>query len=755
MQLIILAGAGACAIASFFRMRTPAVPRRVACRVGVTAVALVPAGRSAADKPKRRVPIAAVCTVAAVYVVRMFLRDSAFGGYFGLSESPLPAALTVIGLVILIGQQAAFVFVLLNPFLKCKISDAITVYFVLPQTLLSVLGYYLSARLVTSGTGASVHALFFALEVLGFAALGLTQGVAALTRGGKPALPALEKRYVGAFVAAMVGMLLLGLPSDALHALFGRGPIVKMVDFSQYHRILLYIGFFAPLGLYFWLKNHTLESKRLAFSYIAYATMFTYADIYLFSSFTSPTGWPLHLCNTAMFVLPLVLTFKLEKVFYFTYFINVLGALLAMLMPNYSVHNLFERSAYTFWVNHLCAFFMPLLAVALGLFPRPRLRQFIYSMVGFAVYFIVILWLNAWFTNYDAGVDYFFLNGDFITDKLGLESLREVVLRFQIGSLRFVLYPLYQAVFFLVYVAAGVVMWFIYENAFMFADSLHDLAARTRKIRVEEYAFFEKLGSDHTLPVNPEGAGMIEIINLSKKYGKDKAFAVQNISLTVNPGEVFGFLGPNGAGKSTIIKSLVGIQPVTSGSIRVCGFDVEKQSVQAKLHIGFVPDHYALYERLTGREYINYVADLYGVSKEDRTERLARYAQRFEMETAIDSAIRTYSHGMKQKVSTIAALIHNPAVWILDEPLTGLDPNSIFQMKEVMKEHARAGNIVFFSSHIMDVVERLCDRFAVIKNGQIVDLRSMEEVTNGGGTLEDYYLKLIESTGANRNSVSG
>ena len=197
-------------------------------------------------------------------------------------------------------------------------------------------------------------------------------------------------------------------------------------------------------------------------------------------------------------------------------------------------------------------------------------------------------------------------------------------------------------------------------------------------------------------------------------------YAVKNANLEVNGGEIFGFLGPNGAGKSTIIKSIVGIQPITSGQIEVCGYDVDKQSVEAKRQIGFVPDHYALYEKLTGREYINYIADLYEVPIDIRKKRIDSFVKRFELENAFDNQMKTYSHGMKQKIAIMAALVHNPKIWILDEPLTGLDPNSIFQVKECMKEHARAGNIVFFSSHIIDVVERICDKIAIIKKGNII-----------------------------------
>ena len=163
----------------------------------------------------------------------------------------------------------------------------------------------------------------------------------------------------------------------------------------------------------------------------------------------------------------------------------------------------------------------------------------------------------------------------------------------------------------------------------------------------------------------------------------------------------------------------------------------------AKREIGFVPDHYALYEKLTGREYINYIADLYEVSKEERDKRINNYVEIFELQTAFDNQMKTYSHGMKQKIAIMAALVHNPKVWILDEPLTGLDPNSIFQVKECMKQHAKEGNIVFFSSHIIDVVEKICDRIGIIKKGQIQCVKTIKEIEESGTTLENFYMKII------------
>ncbi|HPY38730.1 MAG TPA: ABC transporter ATP-binding protein [Bacilli bacterium] len=233
----------------------------------------------------------------------------------------------------------------------------------------------------------------------------------------------------------------------------------------------------------------------------------------------------------------------------------------------------------------------------------------------------------------------------------------------------------------------------------------------------------------------------MELKNFSKRYGKNKDFAVKDASLVVSGGEIFGFLGPNGAGKSTTIKSIVGIQTITEGSISICGYDVEKQPVMAKRLIGYVPDHYALYEKLTAREYVNYIADIYGVTYEERQMRIPHYVSLFHLEDAFDNQIKTFSHGMKQKVTIIAALVHEPKLWLLDEPLTGLDPDSIYQVKECMRQHAAKGNIVMFSSHIIDVVENLCQKIAVIKKGHLFAPLTIDEV-HEQGTLEEYYLKM-------------
>lgn len=559
-------------------------------------------------------------------------------------------------------------------------------------------------------------------------------------------------------------MLLAVMPCYMIKGLFGYSNVsVEIKELNIYHRMIIYLGFIIPVILYFLLRKKEVEYKRLCLLYIAIGTLISFSLYHKFATFLDITAWPFHLCNTAMYIMVLCLVFKWNGLFYFSLFINVLGAFFAMVMPNYSSSlNLFSPRIVEFYINHYIAFFMPVLIVALRVYKRPKLKQFLQSIAGFAGYFVAVLFINSWFTGIiEAGlmtgeVDYFFINSNFIADKLGTwaERLRDVIVTFNVGGINFTLYPVYQVLYFLVYIALGAGMWFLYEWAYQSADLLYEIADRKRKMKMDEQLLRLALnGRGVDEPMKEENKNKLVIENFTKRYGASRVYAVKDANLVINGGEIFGFLGPNGAGKSTIIKSIVGIQPITDGAISVCGYDVDKQSVMAKKQIGFVPDHYALYEKLTGREYINYVADLYGVSKEDRDKAIAKYVDLLQMTEAFDNQMQTYSHGMKQKISIISALVHNPKVWILDEPLIGLDPTSIYQVKECMKQHAKQGNIVFFSSHIIDVVERVCNKVAIIKKGHILDCQSVEDIEKNM-SLEEYYLKTIKENNVEATRVS-
>ena len=235
---------------------------------------------------------------------------------------------------------------------------------------------------------------------------------------------------------------------------------------------------------------------------------------------------------------------------------------------------------------------------------------------------------------------------------------------------------------------------------------------------------------------------MIEIKNLTKSYNGVKV--VDNISLKVNDGEIFAFIGHNGAGKTTTIKSIVGINNFDSGEIFINGKSIVNDAVNAKKEISYVPDNPDLYENMKAINFINFICDMYETPSDVRMNNIIKYAKMFEIEDKLNNEISTYSHGMKQKIALIAALSHDPKVLIMDEPFVGLDPKAVFDMKSIMKEMCKEGKCIFFSTHILDVAEKLCDRVAIIKKGKIVKVGKMKEIM-GDESLEEVFLELGEN----------
>ena len=681
--------------------------------------------------------------VASVFFIRYMSGDDAISISYALKSLVFKTPFeNLVALILNWFLNANILLIALGTFIKNDTVKNIIKFFTLPITILTVVGMTIVSKGIV---GVQAYNEFHFRAIMMAIEIGIVLGYSIKLWLENPSFKLSKSEALK--LLFIIPMLLAIMPSYMIQGLFGyAGTLIEVKSFTILHRIVLYVSLILPVVIFFTLYKKSYESKRLCLLYIAFGTLISFSLGHKFESFLDVTNWPFHLCNTAMYIVPICLLFKWDKLFYFTYFINILGAFLAMAMPNYSATaNPFSTSLVNFYINHFIAFFMPILMVSLKLYERPRLKTFMYSMVGFGIYFLLVLILNAWFSNYGT-VDYFFINSDFIADKLGAwaENLRDTVISFNIGELEFVFYPVYQILFFLGYVALGFGMWFLFEQGYAFADMMKDITDRNKKIKADWLALQAmktERGEDMKANDLSNVETKIELKNFSKRYGSSKNFAVKDANLEIKGGEVFGFLGHNGAGKSTIIKSIVGIQPITSGNIEVCGFDVDKEPVIAKKLIGFVPDHYALYEKLTGREYLNYIADLWNVSTEDREKSISKYVKLFEMETAMDNQIKTYSHGMKQKITIMSALVHNPKVWILDEPLTGLDPTSIFQVKKCMKEHAKAGNIVFFSSHLIDVVESVCDRIAIIKKGHILTTNSLAEIEKES-SLEDFYLKI-------------
>lgn len=237
---------------------------------------------------------------------------------------------------------------------------------------------------------------------------------------------------------------------------------------------------------------------------------------------------------------------------------------------------------------------------------------------------------------------------------------------------------------------------------------------------------------------------MIDIKGVSKTYGGSRVKALDNVSLRIESGYIYGFLGPNGAGKTTTIKLITGIIQPDSGKILVDGIDVSEEPLKSKKLIGFVPDDPNVFLRLKGIEYLSFMADIYETGKE-REKIISDLAKRFEMVNALGDRIQSYSHGMKQKIVIMGALLHKPIVWILDEPMTGLDPKSAFELKAMMREHADEGKTVFFSTHVLEVAEKVCDRVAVINAGKILFAGNTAEMRSGDESLEKMFLEMTEN----------
>ena len=232
---------------------------------------------------------------------------------------------------------------------------------------------------------------------------------------------------------------------------------------------------------------------------------------------------------------------------------------------------------------------------------------------------------------------------------------------------------------------------------------------------------------------------MIEIKNVTKKYGNK--IALDDVSFTVNDGDIFAFIGHNGAGKTTLIKSIVGIHDFDDGDILIDGISIKDNPIECKKIMAFVPDNPETYEHMRAIDFINFICDMYDIDTKTREENIKKYSKIFDMEDKLGDTIDSYSHGMKQKIVLISALAHNPKILIMDEPFVGLDPKAVFDIKEILNEMSKEGKIVFYSTHILDVAEKLCSRVAIIKNGKLIKSGSMKEI-KGDKSLENVFMEL-------------
>lgn len=238
---------------------------------------------------------------------------------------------------------------------------------------------------------------------------------------------------------------------------------------------------------------------------------------------------------------------------------------------------------------------------------------------------------------------------------------------------------------------------------------------------------------------------MLSLKNVSKSYDGYKK-AVDEINLEIKQGEIFGFIGPNGAGKTTTIKMITGILAPTTGEIKINGHDIVKSPIEAKRNFTFVPDHPEIFSAISGIDYLNFIADMYDVSVRDRKARIEKFTQAFGIYNDLGKPVNSYSHGMQQKLLISGALLPDPKLWILDEPQVGLDPHASKLLKDLMREHCKSGGTVFFSSHLLEVVENLCDRVAIIHHGKLIAVDTLANITqHSDATLEDIFLELTKN----------
>ena len=240
---------------------------------------------------------------------------------------------------------------------------------------------------------------------------------------------------------------------------------------------------------------------------------------------------------------------------------------------------------------------------------------------------------------------------------------------------------------------------------------------------------------------------MITIKNVSKSYNK-KDKVVKNLNLEIKDGEIFGFLGPNGAGKSTTIKMITGILDIDEGEILINNYSIKSNPIEAKKSFGYVPDNPDMFLKLKGIEYLNFIADMYEVSEEERKEKIEKLSEIFEIKDSLNNTIQSYSHGMRQKIVIIGSLLHSPKNWIIDEPMTGLDPKSTYELKQIMKKITSENKCVFFSTHILDVAEKLCDRIGIIDKGKLLFVGTLEEIREElkeNKSLEELFMEITKN----------
>ncbi len=539
--------------------------------------------------------------------------------------------------------------------------------------------------------------------------------------------------------------------------------------YKAFHYLIIIFAIFIAFFIGYFIKRKNDETKKIILYSITISSLIILFDNYEYINLSNLGRLPfniLFICLVSFFI---SVVFNFKKLFYAAYFLSAFGVIYKFIFPNLDSSIYFINPlSYSFWQLNIYLFIIPIILLSAGYFKIFKSKDNLISTLVFSLYFVFCILVNIFFQsirdnkvfkNTYLDVDYFYLNKDVIVNNIKfLKGVKEnYIINFKYKAVNIKIPYLYLIVVYISYLFLSMFTISLSEYFFKNIDVYKEVFSVYRK-RLKNngrknnlYKKIKKsLGlknisklKDEILKIKEETLANLKVSNFYKSFNQSDNYTVRDVNFEFEKGDIIGFVGHNGAGKSTCIKTIVGINDITKGSISICGYDIKENPEISKYLIGYVPDNHPLYENLTGYEFIKYVASLYLVKNEDFNKRYQYFIKLFNLEKSINNYIKTYSHGMKQKISVIASLIHEPKVWILDEPLTGLDPTSVLMIKKCIIDHAKKGNIVFFSSHIIEVVENICNKILLIKSGQILKNMDVQKACSVYGSLTNLYKESI------------
>ena len=635
-------------------------------------------------------------------------------------------------------------------------------YFILTPLLLINAGCFFNLANATNGNNnLSTNNVLLTIEVALVTSLAISECIRKYD-GFKFNI----KKNVFYSISLFILLVILFAPSWSLatlcntHMIFDGKDICTLhaYNFSLLHRISIYLTilFFIIVGTLFRFSNKEQQKYILLSLTIAgfYSFIVSHsAKDSLLNGAISPVGpvyfdvrtLPFDIKEISFIVLALYILTDKKIFFNIVLYVTLPIVTFSFFFPRYlSYLHVFNYVGRSYWQESSLIFIGLILLLSTKEYNFPRLKDSKYVIPIFAGYFLVITVLNSWLTNYVPGYNFLYtnLNGcSFLNTNRNFlyfmgdwtNSLFKASFTININGFKLVYYPVFQFLLLVGYIA-------LFYFAHLLNEELYTVG-RSHALKLKKFKVHTPKNYRNRNYYNP-----LSIIKLNKKYKNNPRYSLRDINLSIKEGDIVGLLGHNGAGKTTLIKCIVGQEEITNGEIYSYGIPSDNEK-EFKRNVGYIPDHYILHEEMTGREYVNYIADLYKVDKLTRNKRILKYLKLFNLKSSFDAKIKTYSFGMKQKITILSTLVFAPKIWLLDEPLTGLDSESIFQTKACILEHAKQGNIVIFSSHLIDLVEDIANRVIILKKGELIYDKTMKEALKEcGGQLENLYMEKVRET---------